>query len=341
MEEINPPKVSEGGNIVSQKEGRIKFRVLPILVFLLVLSLCGNIFLYLTMNNIKVNGNYVSGEFLQYTKPLDTQPIDSNSQSPNYILQYSGLTQIINNEIAKYNGTEGTVGVFVQDTKTGAWLGINERTGFYPASLLKIPIMMAILKKVQLGEMKLSDTITLTQEDLDSGWGDLYKNGVGAKFTVQQLLEDMIKSSDNTAKNALKRQLTVTEIDEVFVHIGITDPYLTDTDHSVSPRDYTRLFKALYYSTFLSPHYSEIALQLATNSREEDLISQNLPDGIQVSQKFGIYEDEGVLHDCGIVYHEKNPYFICIMTNGIDRNQSEELIPRISKDVYDYIDKES
>jgi hypothetical protein len=78
-------------------------------------------------------------------------------------------------------------------------------------------------------------------------------------------------------------------------------------------------------------------LQLTTNSREENLISVDLPDGIQVSQKFGIFEEEGVLHDCGIVYDEKNPYFICVMTNGINRNQSEELIPRLSKDVYDFV----
>jgi len=332
MEEITVPEQKKGIRIIS---------LLPVLVFLLILSVGGNIFLILMINNIKINGNYISGEFLQYTKPLDTQPIDSNNGTTNYILQYQNLKPIIQTEIGKYNDTGGSVGVFVQDAKTGAWLGIHEKTGFYPASILKIPIMMAILKKIQLGEMKLSDTITLTQEDLDSGWGDLYKSGAGAKFTVQQLLEDMIKASDNTAKNALKRQLTLTEIDEVFVHVGIPDPYITDNGQTVSPRDYTRLFKALYYSTFLSPHYSEIALELATNSREEDLISKDLPDGVQVSQKFGIAEEMGVLHDCGVVYHQKNPYFICIMTSGINTAQSEELIPKLSKDVYDYVDKDS
>jgi len=339
MEETSLPKSNEEVNVSAQKAGRKKFGLLHVFVFLLIISLAGNIFLFLMMNSIKVNGNYISGEFLRFVKPLDSQLIDSNTETTKYILQYQGLKEVIQSEIGIYN--TGTVGVFVQDTKTGAWSGMNERNGFYPASLLKIPIMMATLKKVELGETKLTDTITLVQDDLDNGWGELYKSGAGAKFTVQQLLEEMIKTSDNTAKNALKRQLTMTEIDEVFVHVGIPDPYKVVNSQTVSPRDYTRLFKALYYSTFLSPHYSEIALNLAVDGSEEDLISKKLPPEIQVSHKFGIYEDEGILHDCGVVYHPKNPYFICVMTSGIDITLSKELISRISKDTYDYVNKES
>lgn len=148
----------------------------------------------------------------------------------------------------------------------------------------------------------------------------------------------MIVDSDNTAQNALIRQLSLSEIDAVFVHVGIPDPYLLDSEHSVSPRNYVRFFKALYYSTFLTPEYSEKALDLATDTQEEDLISKGVPSQIQVAHKFGIV-NEKFLHDCGIIYHQKNPYFLCIMTKNM-LNESYDIIPEISKDVYDYVDSQ-
>jgi hypothetical protein len=71
------------------------------------------------------------------------------------------------------------------------------------------------------------------------------------------------------------------------------------------------------------------------------LISEKIPKEIQVAHKFGVYESDSYkfLHDCGIVYHPKNPYFLCIMTKDLGMEKSKELIPEISKDVYDYINK--
>lgn len=336
MEEENSQTSVENSNTPNKKNIRIK----PIHVFVLlfVLSLGLNLFLFLKLNPI-INGNVISGENFKLVKPLDNQPIDSNSQSGNAIIQYQNLKDIIKEDINNYNATEN-VGFFLQDTKTGAWLGINEKGGFYPASLLKIPIMMAVLNKVQNGEISMDDTITLTQDDLDSKYGNLYQKGIGAKISVSELLKEMVSYSDNTAKNALKRQLSASELDSVFVHLGISDPYLKGNNQTVSPREYMRLFKSLYYSTFLSAYYSEIALEL-TIDKEYNLISERVPSNVVVAHKFGIIENEGVLHDCGIVYHQNNPYFLCIMTKDLDLSKSVKLIPKLSKDVYEFVDKAS
>jgi beta-lactamase class A len=200
--------------------------------------------------------------------------------------------------------------------------------------------MIAILKKVDRGEIKLDDNLTITEEDLDSLYGTVYQKGAGAKMTVWELLKEMILSSDNTAKNVLKEQMSQAELNAVFVHVGIENPYIKGTEVTVSSRDYMRLFKALYFSTFLSPELSEKALDLATDTEEEDLLSKGVSSEIQVSHKFGVYYNE--LHDCGIVYHPKNPYFICIMTGDIGNiSNNEELITKISKDTYNFVDNHS
>ena len=331
MEEIK--EVSE---INIPKTEYKKIKVLHLVIFLLFFSLACNVFLILKTGIL--TGSSISENSLRLVNPSEKQPIDSNIGTS--IIQYQALKPIIQEEIDSYNAN-GDVGVYLQDANTGAWLGINFTSGFTPASLLKLPVMMAILKKVERGEMNLNDKIELTKQDLNSQWGTLYQKGAGTKMSVIDLLEQMISFSDNTAKNALIRQLSATDIDSIFVHVGIPDPYLIGSEQVVSPRDYNRLFKSLYYSAYLSPKYSELALELTTDGNEESLIKEGVPVEVTVAHKFGIYDASNTLSDCGIVYHEKNPYFLCIMTTGLDYSKSRELIPKISKDIYDFVNKNS
>jgi len=321
----------EGGEIPKKVHRKIKLSW--ILLFLIALSLSANIFFIL-----KTVDNGSSKEFFRLTNPLVSPNIDTNIQNSSIILHYNGLKTTLEGEIAEYNAT-GNVGIFIQDAKTGSWLGINERERFTPASLLKVPVMMAILKKVDAGEIRLDDKVTILEEDADPYYGQVYQE-VGNQMKIIELLEQMVTYSDNTAKNALKRQLSQQEIDRVFVHVGIPDPYLEDTNQTVSPRNYIRLFKALYYSTFLTPASSEKALDLTTDTEQEQLISKEIPPEVQVAHKFGIIEGE-LLSDCGVVYHSKNPYFICIMVKNENLEKSTELIQELSKETYEFIDSSS
>lgn len=276
----------------------------------------------------------------KFVNPSSVEPIDQANQDVSLILHYKGLGGILNDDINSSPISREDVGVFLQDARTGAWLGINEKKGFVPASLLKISVMMAVLKKVERGEIKLTDSITLVQEDADSAYGDLYKSVPGSNFTVWDLLNVMIIRSDNTAKNALRRQLSDDELYAVFTHVGIENPYTT-SDATVTPRSFVRILKSLYFSTYLSPELSEKALDLASDTNEESLLSRGVPPEIQVSHKFGerINGEEVSLHDCGIVYHPKNPYFLCVMTKGVDEAVEKKLIQQISKDVFIFVDK--
>jgi beta-lactamase class A len=306
-----------------------KLKLSLVLGVMLCISIIANVFLII-LNSSETNklNNF----------PLlsigNTISIDSNSQDSKAILHYGNLSATLKNEISKYTLLNNT-GVFIQDVKTGAWLGINEKESFSPASLLKIPIMMAMLKKVDNGEVKLSDKIKILPEDADNLYGEVYKK-VGEEETVMQLLEQMITFSDNTAKNAIKRQLSHLELDTIFVHVGIPNPYMAYSNQTVSPRGYTRLLKALYYSTYLSSKMSEKALDLTTDTQQEQLLSLGVPSEIQVAHKFGIIDGK-FLSDCGIVYHSKNPYFICVMINNEDMEENKELINKISKDTYDFV----
>lgn len=273
------------------------------------------------------------------TKPvfkfIDTQRqqfIDSNTQNNDAVLHFSDLKTQIESELEKF-GAQKNTGLFLQDGQIGTWLGINEKSGFNPASLLKIPVMMAILKKVHLDEISLKDKLEITEEDLDKNAGTLYQKGPGYKMTVWDFIEEMILTSDNTAKNVLKRQLSDAELNSVFAHVGIPNPY-TSADVLVSPRGYTRLFKSLYFSTYLPSKLSEKALGVSTDTKMENLLSAGVPYEIQVAHKYG--ERPNNISDCGIIYHPKNPYFLCIMIRDMEIAKAKELMVNLSKIVYNY-----
>ncbi len=302
--------------------------------FILVFSLILNVILFLKLNGVQLTmtGNSV------LINPEMNKDLGNNHEPRDFILHYEGLKSAIQSEINLY-GSKDNVGFFIQDLNTGSWTGKNEKVGFQPASLLKIPIMMAILKKVDRGELSLLDKVVIRQGDIDAGYPTIYEEKEGAEATIEQLLIAMITESDNTAKNVLARQLLSYELDDVFKHVGIPNPYIKENKNkTVSPRDYSRLFKALYYSTFLSPELSQFGLKLTTNTQVENLIPSGVPDNVIVAHKFGVY-DEILLHDCGIVYHNKNPYVICVMTKNMNSAISANLIRKISSHTYEFVDK--
>lgn len=173
---------------------------------------------------------------------------------------------------------------------------------------------------------------------MDENSGNLYKEGERTKISVWNLVKTMILTSDNTAKNALRRQLSDMEINSVFAHIGIPNPYIESNGSLVSPRGYSRIFKSLYLSTFLNPKESEKLLDVATDTAMENLISAGVPPEIQVAHKFGERPDG--LSDCGIIYHPQNPYYLCIMIKEMEIPKAKELIADLSGIIYDFVSKE-
>lgn len=305
------------------------------LIALLVVSVGFNFFLWQKYGLSKNQTQKQTSEY-RLVNPLSKNYIDSNTQEDRFILHYKDLRPLIEQEIQK-NTSMSNIGFFLQDVQTGSWLGVNEREGFVPASLLKVPIMMAILKKVENEEITFEQEIEIKEEDLDENAGNLYQEKAGFKISVWGLLEKMILSSDNTAKNVLKRQLSTEELNAPFAHVGVPNPYYESNEPTVTSRGYSRFFKSLYLSTFLKPVLSEKALSLTTDTPVENLISASIPPEIQVAHKYGERPDG--LHDCGIIYHPQNPYFLCIMSKNIDLNQAKELIKNLSKITYDFISK--
>lgn len=321
-------------------------KIRNVCIVLVLLLLASNIFIYLELNKQRKTNQKQALEYENWYKGynmlssnIKTLPLDSNQDPDRILLHFVPLKEKILKEVGDLAENQ-KIALYVQDANSGSWLGINESERFVPASLLKVPIAMAIYKKYETGSISLDDELIVRQGDIDKEAGVPDRYTVGHSYKVKELLEWMLKISDNTAKNVLKGSLDPEELNSVFTHVAIENPYTADaSNQNISPRQYERMFKALFFSTYLKPENSQALLSMLTDTRVEGLLSAKLPWEIQVAHKYG--ERNDALHDCGIVYNKQNPYFICVMTSGIDIEQSKFLINDISLEVYKYFNSEA
>lgn len=103
-------------------------------------------------------------------------------------------------------GLVGVVGVAAQDMAGGTQVFLNSDQAFPMASTYKIPIAVALLSKVDAGELSLTDMIEIDDDE----W--VYSQVIAANFihqgvalSVANLLEIMITHSDNTAADVCLR----------------------------------------------------------------------------------------------------------------------------------------
>jgi beta-lactamase class A len=102
------------------------------------------------------------------------------------------------------------VGVYVRDLDTGAVVSHRGEERWYLASMVKVPVAMAVLRAVERGDFTLGTTLRLRAADYVDGAGPTNARPVGAALSVRYLIEQMIVHSDNTASDML--------IDLVGVH---------------------------------------------------------------------------------------------------------------------------
>lgn len=108
----------------------------------------------------------------------------------------------------------GTLGVFIKDLDDGNVLSFNAEDYWYLSSTIKVPVAIAVLQRVETGELSLDDELTLRESDKVDGAGDLLWQEPGSKHTIASLLEKMIKNSDSTATDMLIRLIGEDEFNE-------------------------------------------------------------------------------------------------------------------------------
>lgn len=239
----------------------------------------------------------------------------------------------------KARGLAKDVSVYFRGLNNGPTFGINEKVKFAPASLLKLPVMMAYYRQAERGEVSLaSKAAVLVEEDMNT-WETFTSENyvkIGESYTHEELIRAMMVSSDNNAMAALMNNISTEEEDQIYEDLGIKVPSVENRQDFMTVKEYASFFRILYNASYLSKEYSERALQLLTEVEFRDGLVAGVDPNVKVSHKFGerVQGDILQLHDCGIVYLEKRPYLLCVMTRGDDFSKLTETIKNISSYVY-------
>lgn len=256
--------------------------------------------------------------------------------------EFMGLEENLNDYIGQLisDNKVTAVSVYSRDLNNGPWFGVNEKAAFAPSSLLKLPVMMAYYKKAELDPSILSKKISYSTDPV----GLMPQNFLpqaplekGKTYTVEQLIEQMIKGSDNVALGLLEENIEGKDIDKVTLDLGIPTANDKTPDNYMNVRDYAALYRVLFNASYLTRSYSEKALELLSQAEFKQGLIDSLPKNITVAHKFGErYFPDGTkqLHDCGIVYYPNHPYLICVMTKGSDFNILSGVIQQVSSQVY-------
>ena len=235
---------------------------------------------------------------------------------------------------------KGTLGIYFEYLPSGISVGVNDREEVKLASLSKVPLAMSVLKKIEKGDMSLTDIIEITKEDLDTNFGDLWKRGEGTKLTVEELLKASLISSDNTAYNVLFRMVSAREVTEVYDNLEI-EVASKETEPSISPKSFSSIFRSLYLASYLSREDSNYLLDILTKTVFKDKIPAGVPEGVLVAHKIGVFSridsSKKLFSDCGIVYFPKRPYILCVFVSDTDE-QAQKHIKYISNMIYKYLE---
>ncbi len=263
-------------------------------------------------------------------------------------VEYSALRKKVDEIIAskKIDSKVTNVSVYFRDLTAGRWMGINENDKYSPASLLKVPTMIALYKFAEENPKFLDKRVVFDDgkdENINENFKPSHAIEPGKSYTIRELIGFMIKYSDNNARRLLHNNIDLSWVQEVYSDLGLGFVNSTNAVDVMSAKQYSYFFRVLYNASYISKDFSEEALATLEKSDFSGGILAGVPKGVSVANKFGEREfvsgdneisDTKELHDCGIVYTVGNPYLLCVMTKGKDFAALNDAIKAISGAVY-------
>src|SRR3989344_8524517 len=227
------------------------------------------------------------------------------------------------------------VSIYFEYLPTGASIAINKDAEFYPASLLKVPVAMAVAKKIERGEWKWTNELVLMSTDKDDKFGTLYKKPTNSTHTIEDLARRSLSDSDNTAHFMLVRNLDIEEMKDAYDHMGLKG--FLETEGSLSAKKYSVMLRTLYASSYLSAEHSQKLLAYLAQSPFNDYIQSGMPQGVAFAHKIGVDADKKVYLDSGVVYTQSRPYILTVMTKNKDEQKAKEIMEDVSEKAYNYV----
>lgn len=207
---------------------------------------------------------------------------------------------------------------------------LNGEKSFPAASLMKLPLAVAVFKAVEEGEFSWDQKITVTQSDLRGGAGSLQYQKLPLALTLERLVFLLLNKSDNTAFAALVRVLGEEKIKEAIRWLGMEE---TSWDKfTTTAKDQALFFRKLYKGELFSPKDTQKFFEALTDTAFENRIPRGVPEGVRVAHKVGT--EVGTISDAGIVFVPHRSFILVILSEKIDPQEAEKVMVELTDQIY-------
>jgi beta-lactamase class A len=244
---------------------------------------------------------------------------------------------------------DGVIGVAIEDLSDGHRYLLHADDVFPQASSIKICVLAELYRQAQDGKLKLTDLYTVSAADLvqDSDIMGGLTPGV-TRITLRDLATMMVAVSDNSATNVLIDRVGMENVNALLKSHGFVQTKLRrkmmdvkaageGRENVSTPGEMMRLLESIYRGEVLNKELTDDFFKVLS-THKDSWIPRDLPDGLKIANKPGALE--GVRNDSGVVFVDKRPYVICVMTTylGNERN-GENAISHVSLAVWRMFDR--
>ena len=238
----------------------------------------------------------------------------------------------------------GVVGYTVHNLDTGERLERRGDEPFPTASLIKVPILVALHDRVAKGELALTDPIRVARVDKVPGAGQLQFFHDNHEITVGDAARLMITISDNTATNLLLDKVPMRKVWEKMEALGLprtkvhskTFQRFTSVamDSSAkyglgvtTPNEMARLFALLAEGRAVSPAADSAMLAVLADN-EDGVLLQRHVDGVRAAHKTGATDE--VRTECTLWYLQSRVVACVLTRENADRRWVIDSEPQLT-----------
>lgn len=203
------------------------------------------------------------------------------------------------------------------------------------ASVIKIPILAVMLEEVRAGRFDLDDIGLIKKEDMVGGTGILQSHPSDTSLTWRRLAELMISVSDNSATNAIIRELGMDTINRYLSEWGLEHTRLRremmDFESQRQGRE----------NTTTPTEMNAVLRRFATDSEfirilllceDDTTLPAGFPDGTRFAHKTGTLTI--VRGDAGILLGE-SPIVVTAFVSGFETiAQAEAILEQIGHRIH-------
>lgn len=254
--------------------------------------------------------------------------------------------------------SKGTWGIVLEDLNTGEKWEHNEQELFYAASVIKLPIMAAVMQAVERKQLSLSDLIGLKKEEYVGGSGVLQHLTPGTSLPLSDIILLMIIQSDNTATNLLIDLVGVENIQQTMKDAGMEYSTFYNKlmlskpnplgSNRITAKDVSILLSKMAQGELVSTEASNLMIDIMKKQQVRDCLPEKLPspysnfnNGMpawEFANKTGWIP--GTRHDVGICFVGNRKLVATVLSEKEDDVLSKRILSQIGNEIYHYLCKE-